>query len=147
MFVIFSILDLVQQKVNGLGTSPRNQFRDYHTWNRIEKLMPQHWNFAPQTLKTLQKTTNLFSNLDFCCRNLGFPKPWICPWIFHGGRRPTKNVGGCGGGGSPPHEEANVPPTWLPIGRSRLLLGVGRSRLWIGRSRLPIGRSRLPIDA
>ena len=43
--------------------------------------------------------------------------PWVPmgphgdPWIFHGfsmnyrgGRRPTKNVGGCGGGGSPPHE-------------------------------------------
>ena len=38
-----------------LRTSPKNQIRDYHAWNRIEKLMPQHWNFAPQTLKTLQK--------------------------------------------------------------------------------------------
>ena len=34
--------------------------------------------------------------------------PWV-PWIFHGfsmnyrgGRRPTKNVGGCGGGREPP---------------------------------------------
>ena len=73
LFVIFSILDWVQQKVNDLLTSPNNQFRDYHTWNRIEKLMPQHWNFAPQTLKTLQKTTNLFSNLDFLQKS-GFPK-------------------------------------------------------------------------
>ena len=24
------------------------------------------------------------------------------PWIFHGGRRPTQNVGGCGGAGAPP---------------------------------------------
>jgi hypothetical protein len=35
--------------------------------------MPQHWNFAPQTLKTLQNTTNLFSNLDFLQKS-GFPK-------------------------------------------------------------------------
>jgi len=30
------------------------------------------------------------------------------PWIFHGGRRPTNNVGGSGGAGAPPHEEAKV---------------------------------------
>ena len=87
LFVIFSILDLVQQKVNVLGTSPRNQFRDYHTWNRIEKLMPQLWNFSPQTLKTLQKTANLFSNLDFLPKS-GFPKTLDLsmdfPRIFHG---------------------------------------------------------------
>ena len=91
LFVIFSILDWVQQKVNDLLTSPNNQFRDYHTWNRIEKLMPQHWNFAPQTLKTLQKTTNLFSNLNFLPKS-GFPKTRDFPWIFHGGRRPTRNL-------------------------------------------------------
>ena len=95
LFVIFSILDWVQQKVNDLLTSPSNQFRDYHTWNRIEKLMPQHWNFAPQTLKTLQKTTNLFSNLDFLPKS-GFPKTLDLsmdfPWIFHGGRRPTSSA-------------------------------------------------------
>ena len=73
VFVIFSILYWVQLKVNDLFTSPNNQFRDYHTWNRIEKLMPQHWNFAPRTLKTLQKTTSLFSNLDFLQKS-GFPK-------------------------------------------------------------------------
>ena len=61
------------KKVNDLLTSPSNQFRDYHTWNRIEKLMPQHWNFAPQTLKTLQKTANVFSNLDFLPKS-GFQK-------------------------------------------------------------------------
>ena len=87
LFVIFSILDLVQQKVNVLGTSPRNQFRDYHTWNRIEKLMPQLWNFSPHTFKTLQKTANLFSNLDFLPKS-GFPKTLDLsmdfPRIFHG---------------------------------------------------------------
>ena len=49
VFVIFSILDWVQRKVNGLGTSPRNQFRDYFIWSRIKKLVPLNWNFAPQT--------------------------------------------------------------------------------------------------
>ena len=61
------------QKVNVLLTSPRNQFLDYHTWNRIEKLMPQLWNCSPQTLNTLQKTANLFPNLDFLPKS-GFPK-------------------------------------------------------------------------
>ena len=83
VFVIFSILDWVQQKVNVLLTSPSNQFRDYHTWNRIEKLMPLNWNFAPQTLKTLHKTTNVFSNLDFL-QKYGFPKTLDLSMVFHG---------------------------------------------------------------
>ena len=69
----FLNIGLGSKKVNGLGTSPKNQIRDYFIWNRIEKLMPQLWNFSPQTLKTLQKTTNLFSNLDFWPKS-GFPK-------------------------------------------------------------------------
>ena len=56
VFVIFSILDLVQQKINVLLTSPSNQFRDYFIWNRIEKLIPQFWNFPPHTLKNIKKT-------------------------------------------------------------------------------------------
>ena len=75
------------RKVNDLLISTNNQLRDYHTWNRIEKLMPQHWNFAPQTLKTWQTTTNLFSNLDFLQKS-GFPKTLDLsmgfPRIFHG---------------------------------------------------------------
>ena len=51
----FLNIGLGPTKVNVLGTSPRNQLRDYHTWNRIEKLMPQLWNFSPQTLKTFKK--------------------------------------------------------------------------------------------
>ena len=51
----------------------KNQFRDYHAWNRIEKLMPQHWTNFPHTFKTLRKTANLFSNLDFSPKS-GFPK-------------------------------------------------------------------------
>ena len=34
------------------------------------------------------------------------------PRIFHGGRRPTKHVGGCGGGGSPPTKK---PLFWTPL--------------------------------
>ena len=95
----------VQTKINVLLTSPSNQFRDYFIWNRIEKLMPQHWNFSPQTLKTFKKLTNLFSNLDFLQKS-EFPKTLDLsmdfPRILHGGRRPTKNVGGCGRGWEPP---------------------------------------------
>ena len=118
IFVCYFLnIGLGSKQINVLSTSPRNQFRDYHTWHRIEKLMPQLWNFLPHTLKTLQTTANLFSNLDFLPKS-EFPKTLDFPWIFqrfpmdfppHGfsGRpreRPTKNVGGCGGGGSPPHE-------------------------------------------
>ena len=75
------------KKVNVLSTSPRNQFRDYFIWNRIEKLMPQHWNCSPQTLKTFKQLTNLFSNLDFLPKS-GFPKTLDLsmdfPKIFHG---------------------------------------------------------------
>ena len=77
---IFSILDGGPRKVNDLLTSPSNQFRDYSIWNRIEKLVPQHWNFAPQTLKTLKKTYHVVFKLDFLVKS-GFPKnpPGICP--------------------------------------------------------------------
>ena len=84
--LLFSQYCVGVEQINVLLTSPSNQFRDYHTWNRIEKLMPQHWNFAPQTLKKLQKTTNLFSNLDFLPKS-GFPKTLDLsmdfPWISH----------------------------------------------------------------
>ena len=46
------------EKNNVLHTSPRNQSRDYFIWNRIEKLMPQLWNFSPQT-KNLKQTDQL----------------------------------------------------------------------------------------
>ena len=75
------------EQINVLGTSPRNQFRDYHTWNRIEKLMPRLWNFSPRTLKTLNQKTNSFSNLDFWQKS-GFPKTLDLsmdfPRSFHG---------------------------------------------------------------
>jgi hypothetical protein len=70
--LIFSILDGGPRKVNDLLTSPSNQFRDYSIWNRIEKLVPQHWNFAPQTSKTFQKKQSVFK-LDFLMKS-GFPK-------------------------------------------------------------------------
>ena len=37
------------RKVDDRPTSPNNQFRDYFIRNRIEKLVPLNWNFAPQT--------------------------------------------------------------------------------------------------
>ena len=72
LIFIFSILDRGPRKVNDLLASPSNQFRDYSIWNRIDKLVPLNWNCAPQTLKALQKTTKLFSNLDFLVKS-GFP--------------------------------------------------------------------------
>ena len=75
----FLNIGLGSKKVNDLLTSPKNQFRDYFIRNRIEKLMPQLWNFPPQTLKISKKTTNPFSNLDFFVKS-GFPQidfPWI----------------------------------------------------------------------
>ena len=71
--VIFSILGRSRTKVNVLLTSPSNQFRDYSIWNRIEKLVPQHWNFAPQTLKTLKTTDQSVFKLDILVKS-GFPK-------------------------------------------------------------------------
>ena len=74
IFVCYFLnIGLGSKKVNVLLTSPSNQFRDYFIWNRIEKLMPQLWNFSPQTLKTSKKTTNSFSNLDFLVKS-EFPK-------------------------------------------------------------------------
>ena len=70
-----------------LRTSPTNQFRDYHAWNRIEKLMPQLWERNPLTLKTFRKTDNLFSNLDYWPKS-EFPKTLDLSMdflrIFHG---------------------------------------------------------------
>ena len=71
--LLFSQYWVGVETINVLGTSPSNQFRDYFIWNRIEKLMPQHWNCSPQILKTLKQLTNLFSNLDFLPKS-GFPK-------------------------------------------------------------------------
>ena len=73
MFVISSILDLVQQKVNVLGTSPRNQFRDYFIRNRLEKLVPVINGTSRELKNPKTKPTNLFSNLD-CLVKSGFPK-------------------------------------------------------------------------
>ena len=99
-----------------LPTSPKNQIRDYHAWNRIEKLMPQHCTFS-QTFKTLRKTANLFPNLDFLQKSR-FPKTLDLsmdfPRIFHGFPTPPTNFrggrgsgrqkmwGGVGGGREPP---------------------------------------------
>jgi len=75
--LIFSILDGGPRKVNDLLTSPSNQFRDYSIWNRIEKLVPQHWNFAPQTLKTFKRNRPIRFQTRFFCeiwvsKNPGF---------------------------------------------------------------------------
>ena len=74
--IILSIFPWDQQKVNDLLTSPSNEVRDYSIWNRIEKLVPQHWNFAQRTLKTLKTTDQSVFKLDFFVKSW-FPKPGI----------------------------------------------------------------------
>ena len=97
------------KQVNGLAICSKNQFRDYFIRNRLEKLVPLNWNFAPQNLKNRKKQPTCFQTLTFC-RNLRFQKSWICPWIFQGFPTPwifgeaagaadkkqkTTNTGGC----------------------------------------------------
>ena len=80
LFVIFSILNLVQQKVNGLAICSKNQFRDNFIRNRLEKLVPVTNITSPGTKKTeKKKPTNLFSNLDYFGPIWGAP-----PRIFQG---------------------------------------------------------------
>ena len=81
----------------------KKEFRGNHGWNRIENPISKHYTNFQILDFFCEKPPTCFQTLTFR-RNLGFQKPWICPWIFHGGRRPTKNVGGGGGGGSPTHE-------------------------------------------
>ena len=85
LFVIFSILGRSPRTVNDLLTSPSNQFWDYFIWNRIEKLVPLNWNFAPQILKTSTNRPTRFQTLIFLW-NLGFQKTGICP------RQPPEGV-------------------------------------------------------
>ena len=68
------------KKINGLAICSKNQFRDYFIRNRLEKLVPLNWNFAPRNLKNRKKRPTCFQTLTFC-RNLSFQKSWICPWI------------------------------------------------------------------
>ena len=51
----------------------KNRFRDYHAWNRIEKLVPLNCKKNQKSQKNSKKTTNSFSNLDFLVKS-GFPK-------------------------------------------------------------------------
>ena len=75
IFVCYFLnIGLGPKKVNGLAICSKNQFRDYFIRNRLEKLVPLNWNFAPQNLKNRRKQpTNLFSNLDFLSTS-EFPK-------------------------------------------------------------------------
>ena len=82
VFVIFSILGL-GRKINGLVICSKNKLRDYHAWNRIEKLMPKHYTNSQKLYKLCGKRPTCFQTLTFC-RNLGFQKSWICQWIIHG---------------------------------------------------------------
>ena len=58
----------------------KNNFRDDHAWNRIEKLMSKHYTNFRKLEKLCEKLPTCFQILTFR-RNLVFQKPWICSWI------------------------------------------------------------------
>ena len=64
--LLFSQYWVGVEQINVLGTSPRNQFRDYSIWDRIEKLMPQHCTNFLKLLKLYEKRPTCFQTLTFC---------------------------------------------------------------------------------
>ena len=78
---ISSILGLGPKKVNGLAICSKNKFREYHGWNRIEKLMPKHYTNFPKLKNFCEKRPTCFQTLTFC-RNSSFQNTGMCPWIF-----------------------------------------------------------------
>ena len=81
------------KQVNGLAICSKNQLRDYFIRNRLEKLVPLNWNFAPQNLKNRKENRpTCFQTLtllvqsgvhppDFPRISHGFPKDFS--WISH----------------------------------------------------------------
>ena len=111
----------------GLGTTKSQCSRHFSKKSipglpRLEphrKVMPQLWNVSPQTFKTLQKTANLFSNLDFLQKSgfpktldssMDFPPGFPTPWISH----PMAGLSRPGSGGHLPTPVGYLP---TPVGR------------------------------
>ena len=88
IFVCYFLnIGLGPKKVNGLAICSKNQFRDYFIRNRLEKLVPLNWNFAPQNLKKRkQNRPTCFQTLTFLVQSgvhpPGFSKDF--PWISQG---------------------------------------------------------------
>ena len=107
----FLNIGLGPKQINGLAICSKNQFREYHAWNRIKKLMPQHCTHFLKLLKLYEKRSTCFQTLTFC-RNMSFQKSWICPWISQGFPTPwifgeaagaaDKKCGDVWGGREPP---------------------------------------------
>ena len=93
----------------------KNQFRDNHAWNRIEKLLPKHYANFRKLSKLCEKLPTCFQTLTFC-RNLSFQKPWICQRIFHG--FPTPWIFGEAAGAAD-KKRKNPNPILVFVGRSR----------------------------
>ena len=78
-FVIFSIFSQIQN-----GTSLRKKNSGSTTAGTASKIqylnIIQIFKFSK---KHCEKRPTCFQTLTFC-RNLGFQKSWICPWIFQG---------------------------------------------------------------
>ena len=74
IFVCYFLnIGLGPKKVNGLAICSKNQFRDYCIRNRLEKLVPLNWNFAPQNFKNRKTTDQLVFKPWLCWSNLGAP--------------------------------------------------------------------------
>ena len=56
VFVIFSILSQIQIA----ASLPKNQFREYHAWNRIEKIMPSYFTNFQKLLKLYENGQLVF---------------------------------------------------------------------------------------
>ena len=100
----FINIGLGPKKVNGLAICSKNQFRDYFIRNRLEKLVPLNWNFAPQNLKKPKekKRPTCFQTLIVLVQSgvhpPGFSKDF--PMIFHGFPTPPPSLKFRGGRGS-----------------------------------------------
>ena len=82
LVVIFSILDLGRKNSMVSPSVRKNNSGTTTPGTASKRLMPTHYTKLQKLLKLCDKLPTYFQTLTFC-RNLGFQKPWIRPWIFH----------------------------------------------------------------
>ena len=109
VFVIFSILSQIQIADPFEKSIPG-----------VPRLEP-HRKVNATTLYKFLKLLKLYEKLPTCvqtltfCRNLGFQKPWICPWISHGFSPPPRIFGEAAGAADKKCGGAHGNP-WEPMG-------------------------------
>ena len=91
IFVCYFLnIGLGPKKINGLAICSKNQFRDYFIRNRLGKLVPLNWDFAPQNLKNRKRhRPTCFQTLTCLVQSGVHPRifqgfPMDFPRIFHG---------------------------------------------------------------